>query len=595
MKIIFKNMLLIYCLLLTVYSCNNEEVFEEQTIIPEEEEEIESPEDAGANVLLGNDSYTTNENTSVILGTYENDENIPNNPIVTFTDPSNGVLTIDDNDTPNNLTDDSITYTPNPDYSGTDSFEYTICDSTDSENCDTGTVEIVINPVVTDDVDGELKAFPSAYGAGAYTTGGRGKSVYHVTNLNDSGAGSFRDAVSSDDRTIVFDVSGVINLTSRLFCSSKNLTIAGQTAPEGGITIAGSDTYWSDVDNLIVRHIRFKGGVHASTESDSFTMVHSITNIIFDHCSFAFGSDESASWYENNGDYTLTNITIQRCLFAESKTGTIIGGGGTTTTGDVSVINNMWYNIQHRFPNAWGTNANFDVINNVVWTVHNRLAQANGENIAFNHIGNYYDFGNREVNDFRLNMSENYSSNHPQIYTSGNKYVVQGSGGNTWTRTIAGLNSNNQTAWSYFANSDRYGDQLPQDYFTNTQHPLVGAEFTVKTADQAFADVKSNVGCNSRLNANGSIMDNTDTLDAGWLANVDNGSYVPKSSINTSSMQIPNITSVSRPEDYDTDRDGMPDVWEVAKGFNPNSNDSAEDADGDGYTNLEEFLNLVDI
>ncbi len=438
-------------------------------------------------------------------------------------------------------------------------------------------------------------AFPSALGAGAYVTGGRGQAVYKVTNLNDSGTGSLRDAISQSNRTVVFDISGVINLLSILYCAD-NITIAGQTAPEGGITIDGNTTRFTDVDNLIVRHIRFKGGIDATlgSSNDSFTAVHNMSNIIFDHCSFAYGDDEAGSWYESDTTvYTVENITIQRCLFAESKTGTLIGGAGNVISRNISVINNLWYNIEHRYPNLWlSDGGRGDIINNVVWTVQNRLAQINSAGSEGNHIGNYYDFGNRDVNDFRLNMSENYSSNHPQIYTSGNKYVIQGSGGNTWTRTIAGLNSNNQTAWSYFADSGSYGDQLPQDYFTNTQHSLIGQSFTIQTADAAFTDVKNDVGCNARLNADGTVSDNTDVSDADWLNQVNLGNYVSR--LSTGSYNVTAITSVSRSASYDTDDDGMPDDWETANSLNPNvADNNGNDLDAN-YTNIEMFLNGVD-
>ena len=124
-------------------------------------------------------------------------------------------------------------------------------------------------------------AFPSAVGAGAYTTGGRSLGVYHVTNLNDSGTGSFRQAVSDADNagggTIVFDISGVIVLNSVLGFTD-NLTIAGQTAPDGGITIDGERVFVGGIDNLIVRHIRFKGGIDAN--NDSLTVRNDVTNQI---------------------------------------------------------------------------------------------------------------------------------------------------------------------------------------------------------------------------------------------------------------------------------------------------------------------------
>uniref|UniRef100_UPI00262F78D4 hypothetical protein n=1 Tax=uncultured Formosa sp. TaxID=255435 RepID=UPI00262F78D4 len=436
----------------------------------------------------------------------------------------------------------------------------------------------------------QTKAFPSAYGAGAYATGGRGHEVYHVTNLNDSGSGSFREALQESNRIIVFDVSGVIQLKSLLATSINNVTIAGQTAPEGGITIDGSRIYFSRIDNVIVRHIRFKGGVDAG--DDSFTATSSMTNLIFDHCTFAFGADESASFYSTEEGSTINNITVQRSLFSESKNGSIFGGFADRemTVGEISVINNMYYNASHRFPNIAGDNGDFEVINNVIWTVKNRLIRGNG-NFKLNHINNYYDYGTRPLQDTRIQCFTYEDDIVPEIYTSGNKYVAVNS--QSPTNDVSELNSNNKYAWKFFLDGGGYirGEQIPDNYFVNNQFGLFGAQIKVQTADAAFNDVKSDVGCNARLNADGSKSANLDTLDTEWLTNVQNGVYTER--LDTSDYKVPSITSQTRPSDYDTDQDGMADEWE-RNAFGDLSKDGTGDFDGDGYTDLEEFLNNVD-
>ena len=157
-------------------------------------------------------------------------------------------------------------------------------------------------------------AFPGAQGWGRYATGGRTGSVYHVTNLNDAGAGSLRDAVSQSNRIIVFDVAGVINISSRIVFA-KNLYVAGQTAPGEGITVYGDGVSFSGSSNIIVRHMRFRMGKGGSSGKDCAGISNG-TNMIFDHCSFAWGLDEVFS-INPDGKGDLHNITLMNCVFGQ--------------------------------------------------------------------------------------------------------------------------------------------------------------------------------------------------------------------------------------------------------------------------------------
>ncbi|OMP30694.1 hypothetical protein [Mangrovimonas sp. DI 80] len=429
-------------------------------------------------------------------------------------------------------------------------------------------------------------AFPTARGAGAYATGGRGGEVYHVTNLNDSGTGSFRDAIRGSNRIVVFDVSGVIHLNSIATTSANNITIAGQTAPEGGITIDGNRVYFSGGDNVIVRHIRFKGGVDGG--DDSFTATGNMTNMIFDHCSFAFGVDEAASWNTTNTDATINNVTVQRSIFAESVKGTILGGAEGVNIGKISALNNLWYNITHRFPNINGYGGNYEVINNVVWTVTNRIIRGNGD-FTLNHIGNYYDYGNTTITDKKINNYNLLQSYVPKIHTNGNKYVVKNIG--SLTSSVSQMNSNNTLAWKFFKDAGGYstGDQVPSNYFSSNQFSLFGAPLEIQSADNAFNDVKMDVGCNARLNADGSVSNNLDALDTEWLNNVKNGKYT--SQLSQSEYVVPGITSNSRSSNYYQSNPHIPETWFQANV--PNGQDHNDFAPS-GYTWLEEFLNGVD-
>jgi hypothetical protein len=593
-----KFLSLIFVLFLFLPSCNHEEVFviEESAIVEEVPvEETPNTEDTTPVIPVDvvDDSFTTTENMAIEMVLHANDVSLPSSGTFSNTEPGNGLLAINDNGTPDNPLDDLIVYTPNPGFSGIDSFEYTICNASQLDNCDTAIVSITVEPIA-DDIATELKAFPSAVGAGAYTTGGRGGVVVHVTNLNNSGLGSFREAMNMTvPRIIVFDVSGVITLTNNLgmYSQHSNVTIAGQTAPEGGITIDGDRIYSFGVNNLICRYIRFKGG--GLINNDSASISGNIENHVWDHCTFGFGTDEGASFYSGNADGTNQNkITIQRCLWNENKKGSIIGKV-TSNTGDtptISFLFNMFYNSGYRFPNIASNGAGqFDVINNVTWNVSNRLIRANG-GFKLNHIGNYYDYGTTAVTDTRTNLFG--FGTIPQIYNSNNKFI--GSDNSPLTYTTAEMTLDGDKSWGFFQDGGgyTYGDRLPSNYFVSTQHTLLGEPFTILTADEALISVRENVGCNARLNADGSVSDNLDTLDANALNQVASGNYVNEMS--TTNYIVPSITSVTRPAGYDTDQDGMPDTWETANGYNPSINDSAEDRDGDGYTNLEEFLNQVD-
>jgi hypothetical protein len=431
-----------------------------------------------------------------------------------------------------------------------------------------------------------LKAFYSAYGGGSNVTGGRGGEVYHVTNLQNSGTGSFRDAVSESNRIIVFDVSGTINLTNSLDIYSSNVTIAGQSAPIGGITLTGQRVTQSGCDNFIIRYLRVRPN-YSSNDAWSFI---NCNNVIIDHCSTSWGGDEILSF---RGE--ANNITIQRTLIGDGKTGSIFGDSDDASIGsNLSFLNNAYYNITHRHPNL-NINSRADMINNIVFNWKYRLSRISGD-IQLNHVNNYYAMGCLNSINGTGMMVLAEAPGTPEIYTAGN-YIDNG--------VLTDPNADNWMMFEKF--NSGAGGSISSSFQSNNEFTQIGAAMPIKSALNAFNDVTTDCGANKVLNASGNSIKSQDPIDKIFLDNIIKGNCVSYTSASSGQNYntfpyyiafhnaVSNTPINSHPTNYDSDKDGMPDVWEVAKGFNPNFNDSAQDADNDGYTNLEEFLNLISL
>ena len=199
-------------------------------------------------------------------------------------------------------------------------------------------------------------AFPGAEGFGRFATGGRSGKVYHVTNLNDTGSGSFRDAVSSPNRIVVFDVAGVIRMKSRVVVS-KNIYIAGQTAPGEGITLYGNGLSFSGASNTICRYLRVRMGIVGDSGADAVGIANG-ENIIFDHCSMAWGRDET---FSINGA-SAKNITIHNSIISQGLLGHS-AGGLIQTDGGVTIYRTLYMNNDTRNPKFKGRH---QYVNNIV-------------------------------------------------------------------------------------------------------------------------------------------------------------------------------------------------------------------------------------
>jgi hypothetical protein len=202
-------------------------------------------------------------------------------------------------------------------------------------------------------------AFPGAEGFGRFATGGRGGTVYHVTNLKDDGPGSFRDAVSQPNRIVVFDVGGVIRISTRIVIQ-RNITIAGQTAPGDGITIYGNGIALNDNSgNSIIRYIRFRMGAGGDITKDAVGISDG-QNYMFDHVSVSWGRDGT---FDINGS-AIDNITIQDCIIAQGVNLDNHSTGGLMQSGKFSLIRTLFIDNKTRNPKGRGDH---EYINNVVY------------------------------------------------------------------------------------------------------------------------------------------------------------------------------------------------------------------------------------
>ena len=479
----------------------------------------------------------------------------------------------------------------------------------------------------------QAPAFPGAEGHGRYITGGRGGKIVHVTNLNDSGTGSFREAVKSGNKIIVFDVAGVIALKSDLKFAD-NITILGQTAPSPGITLR----YYTvqPGSNNIIRFLRIRRGQEKDiNDGADASWQRNKTGIIFDHCSFSWSIDEVASFYDNN------NFTMQWCTVAESLTNPghskgAHGYGGIWGGKLASFHHNFVAHLMNRGPRFNGARYGWTgYTSNKEYSTYKWQNAVQAENVDFrncvmynaqgtcyggpgggqiNIVNNYYKAGpshslkGTTLNGLKVDVStgkergsqdritlvtlstqSNSDKNHPELYDMTSRYYING---NT-TETTKGQKTENKD-WKGVSydkgvpslNGEYYSPDANNFYGDAVAHTTISGKSCVKikmdepaptgqvtthSAAEAYEKVLAYVGASLYR----------DEIDARYMEEAKTGTATYKGSITNSPGIIDKVSDVkgytednfgtgTRPADFDTDKDGIQDEWEKANGLNPN-------------------------
>lgn len=451
-----------------------------------------------------------------------------------------------------------------------------------------------------------ISSFPGAEGFGANTLGGRGGKVYEVINLNDSGTGSLRDCVNDVSnygaRTCVFRVGGTITLNSTLSITKPFLTIAGQTAPGGGITLKsnGSDIFAPRTHDIIIRYITGRPGPggenHASQTASNGSS--SLYNIIFDHCSFSWGIDSVwETWYrvfDTTIQWSFVNEGLDNAGHskgAHSK-GLMIGGyyqkygSNSTSTGlgsyNVSVLKNLMAHNGERTPLMQLCGIG-QVINNVTYNPYWSFAHQQLNCIGTGYEGTSY-----------VNWVNNYFKKGPDTESGamGLKIIPRDSDSDDpWSGVCSSgkayIDGNVMDGGTFNYSFSRTCDAKKTEILTTT--PAQAPNIDTFSAQSAFTKVLDEGGSSKGIDCNGNWFNRRDSVDSRVVNDVRNGTgkIIDKlSDVSGGWVNIAGGTGCT-----DTDKDGMPDSWETNRGLNPNNIADGTVIASNGYTNLENYLN----
>ena len=458
-----------------------------------------------------------------------------------------------------------------------------------------------------------IPVFPGAEGGGAFTLGGRGGKVVVVTSLADAGPGTLREACETGGaRVVVFNVAGIIRLSTPIHLRAPYITIAGQTAPGDGICVTGS-SFLIDTHDVVLRHIRFRRGAQDVAFRDDAVGGNPVGNIMIDHVSASWGLDENMSIYRHvyerdsithKGEKLPTvNVTIQNSIFSEAMDSYNHAFGSTIGGHNSLFARNLWASNISRNCSV-GMDGGFNFVNNVVYNWWNRSVDGGDNKSFFNIINNYFKPGpitplDKPISYRLLKPEAGRDKSHPvsfgKAFVSGN--IVEGN---------AKVTKNNWDGGVQLAEEFKLEDYV-KDIRVDKAFEMPMSSANIMSTKNVYNFVLQNAGAN---------FPKRDAVDTRVVKTVVTGKaiyvedaplFIPKyvkrrlpadsykQGIITDIRQVGGLPEYKGQPVIDTDMDGMPDAWEKANGLNPNDpTDAVKDCNGDGYTNIEKYINGID-
>ncbi|MBE8719482.1 pectate lyase family protein [Sphingobacterium pedocola] len=434
-------------------------------------------------------------------------------------------------------------------------------------------------------------AFPGAEGFGRFAKGARGvdqPQVYFVTNLSDEGKGSLRDAVSQPGRFVIFKVSGIIKLESKLKVAPFT-TIAGQTAPGDGVTIYGRTLSFTGSNNTIARYLRVRLGINGgASKNEDASGISNGKNIILDHMSITWGLDEvfSISWDkkgEEPSDITLQNSIIGQGLHAYNHS----AGGLIQSGGKISILKSLYHSNKTRNPKVKGIN---EFVNNVVYNFGNK----NTINPEHSISADAYILGGESAAISNVLILNNYFIGGPSTpqtkvtpFSRGNQNFNLFQKGNYYDN-----NQNGKLDGVMIEANNFWYPGIPNQNFKNAQYFATYPSVTSNmSALSAFDYIVDNVGA---------VFPKRDAIDDSMIEELKSKGLSGRNVHNETDFFNMDLTQVDGKQTHvekDTDNDGIPDEWEEKLNLNKNDRSDAlqfsSHSDWKGYLNIEVYLNAI--
>ncbi|MBR2283941.1 MAG: carbohydrate-binding protein [Ruminococcus sp.] len=435
---------------------------------------------------------------------------------------------------------------------------------------------------------GGLLAFPGAVGGGKYATGGRGGEIYHVTNLNDSGTGSLRDAVSKSNRIVVFDVSGTIELKSNIVCQS-NITVAGQTAPGGSGVTLKNYKWGMGGDNIIVRYISSRPGPYNATSSGNDAWGGAAgSNSIIDHCSIGWSSDEQWGLYSKNDNYTLQYSVIGPANSWGGHAKGVHGFGIMFGRANFSFDHNLIiHNVSRNFRGKVTDQNAADFTNNIIYdwgyqTTYGTIGHVN-------YVNNTLKAGNSTASGYhyaQVSANDNF-----KLYLTGNRILNK-------DNSVRNDENSNWSALSFNTGKERSNTESTSHFPITVNGEDVSTVLTAESAAASYDNVINYAG-NGISPAKRTAIDQQCAEETKNGTGSCSGTAAYDSSVSdldkykiTCGVTYSYPSAVTKKEITDADNDGMDDNWELARGLDPSDpTDYKGDYCGQGYMNIEYYIN----